>query len=171
MIDSPKFAHETKHLFFSKYTSRFLPPSATGGRKSQTCRWNFDAIYHTFGDRDTRVKRKLTWMAIEVDVEVDRTSNTTTRSDSVIVRWECVQLAAVVGIARAGDAVAVGIGVWHAVATVAVRRRLLTESGRVHRQTSVERRPYYDHEIFRLTAERYRLVVARSNASRLSVAI
>ena len=80
-----------------------------------------------------------------------------------------IQLTARVSVARLGDAVSVGICVWHTVATVVARRRLLTESRDAYRQAGVERR-HYDDRVLRRTADRQRLVRARFNASRLSVA-
>ena len=73
-------------------------------------------------------------------MSIDLAGNAATRRDDVIVRR--IEHAAVVGVARGGGDIAVDIGVWHTVATVAVGRRLLAESWRIERQPSIVRRPY-----------------------------
>lgn len=112
----------------------------------------------------------LTWEAVEVDGDVDLASDIATRRYDAEPVDPYTQLAALVRVAGICDLVAVDVGVWHAVAAVAVDGRLLAESGRVERQPSVERRPCRDHVVL-ITAQTHRLLVARFNAARLRPAL
>ena len=80
-----------------------------------------------------------------------------------------IEDAALVSVAGTGDAVPVGVGVWHTFAVVVVRRRLSAESRSVDRQPGVVRRPHGDH-VFTGTAYSQRLG-ARFNTPRQRVAL